>query len=146
MSDIVSSGKALYWGTSEWAADEIRGAIEIAERHHLHKPVTEQPQYNLLERDKVEDEYARLFDETSATAPRSGARWRPGCSPASTSDGIPDDSRGALAGLRLAGQAADRPERAWPRSSACARSPTSSAARWPSWRWRGAPRTRTCRR
>ena len=52
MSDIVSSGKALYWGTSEWAADEIRGAIEIAERHHLHKPVTEQPQYNLLDRER----------------------------------------------------------------------------------------------
>ena len=50
MSDIVVAGKALYWGTSEWSADEIRGAIEIAERHHLHKPVTEQPQYNLLER------------------------------------------------------------------------------------------------
>ncbi len=44
MSDIVSSGKALYWGTSEWSADEIRGAIEIAERHHLHKPITEQSQ------------------------------------------------------------------------------------------------------
>ena len=42
MSDMVSSGRALYWGTSEWAADEIRHAIDIAERHHLHKPVTEQ--------------------------------------------------------------------------------------------------------
>ena len=41
-------GKALYWGTSEWSADEIRAAWEIAERHHLHKPVMEQPQYNLL--------------------------------------------------------------------------------------------------
>ena len=50
MSDIVSSGKALYWGTSEWTADEIRAAWEIAERHHLHKPVMEQPQYNLLDR------------------------------------------------------------------------------------------------
>ena len=63
MSDIVSSGKALYWGTSEWTADEIREAIEIAERHHLHKPVTEQPQYNLLDRERVEQEYAELFDE-----------------------------------------------------------------------------------
>ena len=50
MSDIVERGKALYWGTSEWTADEIRAAWEIAERHHLHKPVMEQPQYNLLER------------------------------------------------------------------------------------------------
>ena len=54
MSDMVTAGKATYWGTSEWNADEIRHAIEIAERHHLHKPVTEQSQYNLLERDKVE--------------------------------------------------------------------------------------------
>ncbi len=79
MSDIVSSGKALYWGTSEWAADEIRAAWEIAERHHLHKPVTEQPQYNLLERKRVEKEYARLYDRDRATGPRPGARWHPGC-------------------------------------------------------------------
>ena len=60
MSDIVSSGKALYWGTSEWSADEIVAAIEIAERHHLRKPVMEQPQYNLLARRRVELEYARV--------------------------------------------------------------------------------------
>ena len=97
MSDIVSSGKALYWGTSEWAADEIRGAIEIAERHHLHKPVTEQPQYNLLERKRVEKEYARLYDETGYGA----TIWSPLASGLLTGkyrDGIPDDSRGALEG------------------------------------------------
>jgi aryl-alcohol dehydrogenase-like predicted oxidoreductase len=43
MSDMIARGKALYWGTSEWSADEIRTAYEIAERHHLHKPVMEQP-------------------------------------------------------------------------------------------------------
>jgi voltage-dependent potassium channel beta subunit len=63
MSDIVASGKALYWGTSEWPADDIRAAWEIAERHHLHKPVMEQPQYNLLTRRKVEQEYARLCND-----------------------------------------------------------------------------------
>jgi aryl-alcohol dehydrogenase-like predicted oxidoreductase len=97
MSDIVSSGKALYWGTSEWAADEIRGAIEIAERHHLHKPVTEQPQYNLLERRRVEREYARLFAETGYGA----TIWSPLASGLLTGkyrDGIPEDSRGALEG------------------------------------------------
>ena len=95
MSDIVSSGKALYWGTSEWAADEIRGAIEIAERHHLHKPVTEQPQYNLLERHRVEKEYARLYAETGYGA----TIWSPLASGLLTGkyrDGIPEDSRGAL--------------------------------------------------
>jgi voltage-dependent potassium channel beta subunit len=98
MSDIVASGRALYWGTSEWAADEIRGAIEIAERHHLHKPVTEQPEYNLLARQRVEEEYARLFAETGYGA----TTWSPLASGLLTGkyrDGIPDDSRGALAGF-----------------------------------------------
>jgi voltage-dependent potassium channel beta subunit len=97
MSDIVSSGKALYWGTSEWAADEIRGAIEIAERHHLHKPVTEQSQYNLLSRRRVEREYARLFDEVGY----GETTWSPLASGLLTGkyrDGIPEDSRGALEG------------------------------------------------
>ena len=137
MSDIVVAGKALTGARSEWAADEIRGAIEIAERHHLHKPVTEQPQYNLLERERVEQEYARLFDETGYGA----TIWSPLASGLLTGkyrDGIPDDSRGALRRLRLAGQAAVRRAARWPRSSGCGRSPTSSAARWPSWRWRGA--------
>ena len=43
MSDMITQGKAIYWGTSEWSADEVRAAYEIAERHHLHKPVLEQP-------------------------------------------------------------------------------------------------------
>jgi voltage-dependent potassium channel beta subunit len=97
MSDIVTSGKALYWGTSEWAADEIRGAIEIAERHHLHKPVTEQSQYNLLSRRRVEREYARLFAEVGYGA----TTWSPLASGLLTGkyrDGIPEDSRGALEG------------------------------------------------
>jgi voltage-dependent potassium channel beta subunit len=97
MSDIVSSGKALYWGTSEWGADEIRGAIEIAERHHLHKPVTEQSQYNLLSRRRVEREYARLFAEVGY----GETTWSPLASGLLTGkyrDGIPEDSRGALEG------------------------------------------------
>ena len=97
MSDIVSSGKALYWGTSEWAAGEIREAIEVAERHHLHKPVTEQPQYNLFQRHRVEVEYAGLFDEFGYGA----TTWSPLASGLLTGkyrDGIPGDSRGALPG------------------------------------------------
>jgi voltage-dependent potassium channel beta subunit len=97
MSDIISAGKAHYWGTSEWAADEIRGAIEIAERHHLHAPITEQPQYNLLERRRFEKEYARTFAETGYGA----TIWSPLASGLLTGkyrDGIPEDSRGALAG------------------------------------------------
>ncbi len=97
MSDIIAAGKAHYWGTSEWAADEIRGAIEIAERHHLRAPITEQPQYNLLSRERVEREYKRLFAETGYGA----TVWSPLASGLLTGkyrDGIPDDSRGALAG------------------------------------------------
>jgi voltage-dependent potassium channel beta subunit len=97
MHDIVTSGKALYWGTSEWTADEIRAAWEIAERHHLHKPVVEQPQYNLLERDRVEKEYDRLYDDLGLGL----TTWSPLASGILTGkylDGIPDDSRGALEG------------------------------------------------
>jgi voltage-dependent potassium channel beta subunit len=102
MSDIVSSGKALYWGTSEWKADEIRAAWEIAERHHLHKPVMEQPQYNLLERRKVEKEYARLYTDiglgTTIFSPLAS-----GLLTGKYQDGIPADSRGALAGYEWLG-------------------------------------------
>lgn len=97
MSDMVSSGKALYWGTSEWTADEIRAAWEIAERHHLHKPVMEQPQYHLFERRKVETEYARLYEDMGLGL----TTWSPLASGLLTgkyADGIPDGSRAALPG------------------------------------------------
>jgi voltage-dependent potassium channel beta subunit len=60
MHDIISRGKALYWGTSEWPAEALSAAWDIADRHHLHKPVTEQAQYNLFHRRRVESEYASL--------------------------------------------------------------------------------------
>ena len=98
MHNIIEWGKALYWGTSEWSAAEIVSAIEIAERHHLHKPVMEQPQYNLLTREKVEVEYARLFKDYGYGA----TIWSPLASGLLTgkyNDGIPQDSRGALPGF-----------------------------------------------
>ena len=97
MSDIVSAGKALYWGTSEWSADEIRAAWEIAERHHLHKPVMEQPQYNLFETKKVEREYARLYDDIGLGL----TTWSPLASGLLTGkyvDGVPEGSRASLPG------------------------------------------------
>ncbi len=63
MSDMISDGKALYWGTSEWSAEEIRTAWDIADKHHLHKPAFEQPQYNLFWRHRVEKEYASLYED-----------------------------------------------------------------------------------
>lgn len=97
MSDIVSSGRALYWGTSEWTADEIRAAWSIADKHHLHKPVMEQPQYNLLARGRVEFEYARLYDDIGLGL----TTYSPLASGVLTGkylDGIPEGSRGALPG------------------------------------------------
>ena len=63
MHDMIRAGKALYWGTSEWSADEISAAWHIADKHDLAKPVMEQPQYNLLHRERVEKEYARLYGD-----------------------------------------------------------------------------------
>ncbi len=100
MSDMVSQGKALYWGTSEWSADEIRAAWLIADRHHLHKPVMEQPQYNLLVRDRVEKEYARLYEDiglgTTIRSPLAS-----GLLTGKYKDGIPEGSRCALAGYEF---------------------------------------------
>ena len=97
MSDIVSSGKALYWGTSEWDADEIRAAWEIAERHHLHKPVVEQPHYNLFERKKVEKEFARLYDDIGLGL----TTWSPlgsGLLTGKYLNGVPEGSRATVPG------------------------------------------------
>jgi len=95
MSDIIGQGKALYWGTSEWSAADIRAAWEIAERHHLHKPVMEQPQYHLFHRQRVEKEYARLYEDLGLGL----TTWSPLASGLLTGKyrhGIPDGSRGAL--------------------------------------------------
>jgi voltage-dependent potassium channel beta subunit len=97
MSDMITRGKALYWGTSEWSADEIRAAWEIAERHHLHKPVMEQPQYNLFHRTRVEQEYKRLYEDIGLGL----TTWSPLASGLLTGkyrDGVPSDSRAQLQG------------------------------------------------
>ena len=97
MSDMVTQGKVLYWRTSEWTADEIRAAYEIAERHHLHKPVMEQPQYNLFSREKVEKEYARLYADIGLGT----TIWSPlasGLLSGKYKNGVPADSRAALPG------------------------------------------------
>src|SRR5688572_33486923 len=97
MHNIIEWGKAFYWGTSEWDADEIVAAINIAERHHLHKPVTEQPEYNLFERERFEKQYARLFKDYGY----GSTTWSPLASGLLTGkylNGIPEDSRAALKG------------------------------------------------
>ena len=97
MSDMISQGKALYWGTSEWSGAEIMAAWAIADKHHLHKPLFDQTQYNLLWRDRVENEYARLYDEIGLGL----TTWSPLSSGLLTGkylDGIPEGSRATLEG------------------------------------------------
>jgi voltage-dependent potassium channel beta subunit len=97
MHDIIEWGKAMYWGTSEWAAADIVSAIQIAERHHLHKPVMEQPEYNLFRRDRLEKEYAPLFRDYGYGT----TIWSPLASGLLTgkyNNGIPANSRGTLKG------------------------------------------------
>jgi voltage-dependent potassium channel beta subunit len=97
MSDAIERGKAHYWGTSEWSADEIRAAWDVADRHGWHKPVVEQPQYNLFHRRRVEREYARLYEDIGLGT----TIWSPLASGLLTGkyrEGVPEDSRGALEG------------------------------------------------
>jgi voltage-dependent potassium channel beta subunit len=95
MSDMITRGKALYWGTSEWSAADIRAAWDIADKHHLHKPVMEQPEYNLFHRRRVEREYARLYEDIGLGL----TTWSPlssGLLTGKYKSGVPKDSRGAL--------------------------------------------------
>jgi voltage-dependent potassium channel beta subunit len=97
LSDVIAAGHAHYWGTSEWPAETIREAWDVAERHHLHRPVVEQPQYNLLWRKRVEEEYARLYDGIGLGL----TTWSPlasGLLSGKYADGVPSDSRASLPG------------------------------------------------
>jgi voltage-dependent potassium channel beta subunit len=98
MHNIIEWGKAMYWGTSMWTAAEIMEAIAIAEKHHLHKPVVEQPVYNLFERRHFAGEYARFYKEHGY----GSTTWSPlasGLLSGKYSNGIPEGSRGALEGF-----------------------------------------------
>jgi voltage-dependent potassium channel beta subunit len=110
MSDMIAAGKAHYWGTSEWSASEISAAWHLADRHGWHKPVTEQPQYNMFHRERVEQEYARLYDDLGLGT----TIWSPLASGLLTgkyNDGIPKDSRASLKGYEwLAERIVDPPK------------------------------------
>lgn len=92
MDTLVRQGKVMYWGTSEWAASEIEEAHRLAREHHLVAPSMEQPQYNLLHRERFEQEYAPLYERYGMGT----TIWSPLASGLLTgkyNDGIPDDSR-----------------------------------------------------
>ncbi|MGH7194349.1 MAG: aldo/keto reductase, partial [Candidatus Saccharimonadales bacterium] len=97
MHQLVQQGKVLYWGTSEWPAQEIAAAHAVALQAHLTPPAMEQPQYNLFVRERVEQEYAPLYrDHGMGTT-----IWSPLASGLLTgkyNDGIPADSRMNLPG------------------------------------------------
>ncbi|MDR9417185.1 MAG: aldo/keto reductase [Gracilimonas sp.] len=92
MNQMINEGKALYWGTSEWNADQIRKAYHFAKENHLRPPLMEQPEYNMFKRDKVEQEFANLYDDIGLGT----TIWSPLASGLLTgkyNDGIPEGSR-----------------------------------------------------
>lgn len=98
MNDLIRQGKVLYWGTSEWSAQQIMEAHSVARQYHLIPPTMEQPQYNLFERERVEKEYLRLYSEIGLGT----TVWSPLASGLLTgkySDGAPADSRIHLPGF-----------------------------------------------
>ncbi|CZT02819.1 probable potassium channel beta subunit protein [Rhynchosporium agropyri] len=89
---LINSGKAFYWGTSEWNADEIATAWRYADKLNLIGPVMEQPQYNMLARTKVETEFAHLYEETGLGL-TIFSPLKIGILTGKYNDGIPKDSR-----------------------------------------------------
>ncbi len=99
MSHIVGLGLAFYWGTSEWSAEEIRTATDIARRERLVPPTMEQPQYNMFHRDRVEKEYHRLYEDIGLGI----TTWSPlasGYLSGKYLRGIPEGSRFSLKGYQ----------------------------------------------
>ncbi len=97
MNLIIQQGKALYWGTSEWSAEQIRHAYEFARQEHLIPPTMEQPEYNMFRRERMEREYLNLFRDIGLGT----TTWSPLASGILTgkyNDGIPEGSRMSLAG------------------------------------------------
>ncbi len=97
MTHVINQGKAFYWGTSEWSAQQIMEAYAVARREHLIPPQMEQPQYHMFHRDRVEGEYARLYTEIGLGT----TTWSPLASGLLTgkyNDGIPDGTRVSLEG------------------------------------------------
>ena len=100
MDALIVQGKVLYWGTSEWPAAQIRDAHRIARDRHLHAPTMEQPQYNLLHRERVELEYAPLYAELGLGT----TTWSPlasGLLSGKHNDGVREDARFGALGAHL---------------------------------------------
>lgn len=90
---LINIGKAFYWGTSEWSAAEIALAHACAQRLHLIGPLMEQPQYNMLSREKVESEFALLYEQSHGLGLTIFSPLKIGILTGKYNDGIPADSR-----------------------------------------------------
>jgi len=98
MHNLIQQGKILYWGTSEWSGVEIMEAHRVAHQYGLIGPAMEQPQYNLLERNKMENEFLMIF----STVGMGTTIWSPlasGLLSGKYNDGIPEGSRFGLSGF-----------------------------------------------
>jgi len=107
MNDLLVQGKILYWGTSEWSAAEIEEAFEVCLNNHLRPPVMEQPQYNMLHRNRVENEYKNIFKKYNLGT----TIWSPLASGLLTgkyNDGIPKESRFNVKGYEWLKEAAGK--------------------------------------
>jgi voltage-dependent potassium channel beta subunit len=109
MDTLVRQGKVLYWGTSEWSAQQIQEAYGVARQHGLTPPTMEQPQYNMFERDRVEREYHRLYSEVGLGT----TIWSPLASGILTGkyrDGVPEGSRMSLPDYRWLRERVESPQ------------------------------------
>ena len=107
MDTLIQQGKVLYWGTSEWSAQEIMEAYSIARQYNLTPPTMEQPHYNMLRRERVENEYARLYESiglgTTTFSPLAA-----GILTGKYLNGIPDDSRLSIENMAFLRERWDR--------------------------------------
>jgi voltage-dependent potassium channel beta subunit len=110
MHNIIEQGKALYWGTSEWRADQIFEAYYIADKYHLHKPQMEQPHYNMFMRERVEKDLVRVFRELGLGA-TIFSPLASGLLSGKYNEGIPAGSRATLAGMEWMRTGTITPER-----------------------------------
>jgi voltage-dependent potassium channel beta subunit len=109
MNYLIDQGKAFYWGTSEWSAERIMEAYSVARREHLEPPLMEQPEYNMFDRQKVERDYANLYQEIGLGT----TTWSPldsGILTGKYNQGIPEDSRLNLEGFDWLREGYESPE------------------------------------
>lgn len=99
MHDLIVQGKVLYWGTSEWSADNIREAHRVCAELGLHAPIVEQPQYNIFHRARVEKEYAPLYRSAAGLGTTIWSPLASGLLTGKYNAGLPADSRLGAPGL-----------------------------------------------